>query len=105
MITEREADNVLVADIIIRARRTNDRQYVHGAFEVSRNTRLSDIQRAHYRAAAVAKATGEDAVAAVTGGALLPQQRAQAEERDVRVLTPAMFQREGTEENSPDLIS
>ena len=104
LITEREADNVLVADIIIRARRTGDRQYVHGVFEVSRTIRISDIQRAHDRASAVAKATGEDAVAAVIGAAVAPQQRAQAEKRDVRVLTPPMFQRPEPEANSPDRV-
>ena len=104
LITEREADNVLVADIIIRARRAGDRQYVHGVFEVSRTIRINDIQRAHDRASAVAKATGEDAVAAVIGAAVAPQQRAQAEERDVRVLTPPMFQRQEPEENSPGSV-
>ena len=104
LITEREADNVLVADIIIRARRTDDRRYVHGVFEVSRTIRISDIQRAHDRASAVAKATGEDAVAAVIGAAVAPQQRAQAAERGVRVLTPPMFQRQEPEENSPDRV-
>ncbi len=104
LITEREADNVLVADIIIRARRTGDRQYVYGVFEVSRTIRIGDIQRAHDRASAVSKATGEDTVAAVIGGAVASQQRAQAEERDVRVLTPPMFQRPEPEENSPDRV-
>ena len=104
LITEREADNVLVADIIIRARRTGDRQYVYGVFEVSRTIRIGDIQRARDRASAVAKATGENTVAAVIGGAVASQQRVQAEERDVRVLTPPMFQRPEPEENSPDRV-
>lgn len=104
LITEREADHLLVADIIIRARRTGDRQYVYGVFEVSSTIGLSDIQRAHDRANSVAKATGEDAVAAVIGGAVAPQQRAQAEERGVRVLTPSMFQREEPDENAPDRV-
>jgi hypothetical protein len=56
-----------MTDIIIRARRSKGRQYVHGVFEVSRTIGLRDIQRAHDRAAAVASATQEDTIAAVMG--------------------------------------
>ncbi len=94
LITENEADHVLVAAIIIRARRASDRQYVHGVFEVSRAIGLSDIQRAHDRAAAVARATGKDAVAAVTGATIHPQQPAQPDQWGVRVFVPAMFRQE-----------
>lgn len=94
IITESEADNVLVADIIIRARRASDRQYVHGVFEVSRTVRLSDIQRAHDRAATVAAATGEETIAAVIGEIIRPQQLAQADDMGVTTLMPAMFQPE-----------
>ena len=94
IITENEADNVLVSDIIIRARRTSDRQYVHGVFEVSRTVRLSDIQRAHDRAATVATATGEETIAAVIGEIIRPQQLAQADDMGVTTLIPAMFQPE-----------
>ena len=93
-ITENEADNVLVADIIIRARRASDRQYVHGVFEVSRTVRLSDIQRARDRAATVAAVTGEETIAAVIGEIIRPQQQAQADDMGVTVLIPAMFQPE-----------
>ena len=91
LITEEQADHVLLADIIIRARRVEDRRYVHGVFEVSSTIGLNDIRRARERADAVAAATGEEAVAAVIGGTIQPPQRAQAEELDVRVLIPAMF--------------
>ncbi len=91
IITDDQVDNVLVADIIIRARRTEDKQYVHGVFEVSRTIRLSDIQRAHDRAVAVAAATQEEAVAAVIGSTIHPQQQAQADAMGVRVLVPAML--------------
>ena len=94
VITENEADNVLVADIIIRARRASDRQYVHGVFEVSRTVRLSDIQWARDRAATVAAATGEETIAAVIGEIIRPQQQAQADDMGVRTLMPAMFQPE-----------
>ena len=91
LISESQADHLLLADIIIRARRGVDRQYVHGVFEVSRTIGQNDIRRARDRADAVAAATGEEAVAAVIGGTIRPPQRAQAEELDVRVLIPAMF--------------
>ena len=91
LITEQQADIILVADIIIRARRQNDRQYVHAVFEVSRTIRNHDIQRAHYRAAAVAAATSEEAIPAVIGEVIQPPQRAQADEMGVRALIPAMF--------------
>ena len=32
LITEQQADHILVADIIIRARRAGDKQYVHAVF-------------------------------------------------------------------------
>ncbi len=94
LITVTEADNVLVADIIIRARRASDRQFVHGVFEVSRTIRRSDIQRAHDRAATLATATGEEAIAAVIGEFIQPQQQVQADDIGVKVLIPAMFRQE-----------
>ena len=89
LITEEQADHVLLADIIIRARRVEDRRYVHGVFEISSTIGLNDIRRARDRA---------DAVAAVIGGTIQPPQRAQAEELDVRVLIPAMFNSPGYDE-------
>ena len=75
LITEQQADHVLVADIIIRARRTDDKRYVHAVFEVSRTIRLDDITRAHGRAATVASTTGEPTIAAVVGELIQPPQR------------------------------
>jgi len=102
LITENEADNVLVADIIIRARRASDRKYVHGVFEVSRAVRLGDIQRAHDRAATVATATGEETIAAVIGEIIRPQQQAQADDMGVMTLMPAMFQPEEPDGEPPE---
>ena len=68
-ITDQQVDNVLVADIIIRARRGDDKQYVHAVFEVSRTIRLSDIQRSYDSATTVAAATNENTIAAVKGSA------------------------------------
>ena len=88
LITEQQADHVLVADIIIRARRTDDKRYVHAVFEVSRTIRLDDITRAHGRAATVASTTGEPTIAAVVGEVIQPPQQQQADEMGVKVLLP-----------------
>ena len=89
LITEQQADHVLAADIVIRARRTDDRRYVHAVFEVSRTIRLDDIRRADDRAA-----TGEPTIAAVVGEVIHPQQQRQANEMDVKVLLPPMLQQQ-----------
>ena len=91
LITEQQADHVLVADIIIRARRTDDRRYVHAVFEVSRTIRLDDIRRADDRAATVAAATGEPTIVAVVGEVIQPPQQQQADEMGVKVLLPPML--------------
>ena len=92
LITEQQADHVLVADIIIRARRTDDKRYVHAVFEVSRTIRLEDITRAHGRAATVASTTGEPTIAAVVGEVIQPPQQQQADEMGVKVLLPPLLQ-------------
>ena len=94
LITEQQADHVLAADIVIRARRTDDRRDVHAVFEVSRTIRLDDIRRADDRAATVAAATGEPTIAAVVGEVIHPQQQRQANEMDVKVLLPPMLQQQ-----------
>ena len=100
LITEQQADHVLVADIIIRARRTDDRHYVHAVFEVSRTIRLDDITRAHGRATTVAAATGEPAIAAVVGEVIQPPQQQQADEMGVKVLLPPLLQQHPSAERS-----
>ena len=103
LITDTQVDNVLVSDIIIQARRTDDKQYVHAAFEVSRTISLRDIERAHNRAATVAAATGEHTIAAVIGELIHPAQQAQADRLNVQVLIPAMFgQQESVPDDDPD---
>ena len=93
-ITEQQADHVMVADIIIRARRADDKRYVHAAFEVSLTIRPDDIRRAHDRAATVAAATGEATIAAVVGEVIQPQQQQEADEMDVKVLLPPMLRQQ-----------
>ena len=94
LITEQQADHVLVADIIIRARRARDKQYVHAVFEVSRTIRLDDVTRAHSRADTVAAATGEPTIAAVVGEAIQPPQQQEADEVGVKVLLPPMLRQQ-----------
>lgn len=91
LVTEEQESDVMVADIIIRARRTLDKLYVHAVFEVSRTIRNDDIERAAKRAAAVAEATGEETIAALIGERIQPPQQALAEETRVRIILPAMF--------------
>lgn len=79
LITEQQTDDVMVSDIIIRARRAADRQYVYGVFEVSRTIRANDIDRAHNRAETMAVATKEAAIAAVISGRIHRSQQAQAD--------------------------
>ena len=60
LITGEQESKVLFADIILRARRTQDRKYVHAVFEVSRTIRNNDVERAAESAAAVTAATGQE---------------------------------------------
>ena len=104
LITEQQADNVLVADIIIRARRADDKQYVHAVFEVSRTIRLSDIQRSQDRAATVAAATNEQTIAAVIGDVVQPPQQAQADAIGVQILTPAMLRQDHNDDAATESV-
>ena len=91
LVTEDEIDNLLVADIIIRARRTSDKQYVYAAIEVSRTIHDHDINRAYNRARTLAAITGEEVIAVALGGIIQPRQQALADEQGVQVVLPAMF--------------
>ena len=102
LITESQADNFLVTDIIKQARRPTDRQRVHAIFEVSHTITLDDIQRAWDRANTVAAATDTDAIAAVIGGIIQPPLLAQAERMGVRVVIPAIFKQQTTDDDQPD---
>ena len=104
LITEQQADNVLVADIIIRARRTDDKRYIHAVFEVSRTIRLGDIQRAHDRAATIAAVTDEPTIAAVIGQVIRPPQQEQAGTMGVQVLLPAMLKPEQSDDETAEPI-
>ena len=91
LIDGNEVDNLHVADIIIRARRTVDMQQVYAVFEVSRTINNRDIDRAYDRARSLAAITNNETIAAVIGEIAQPQQRERAAEKDVWVVIPAMF--------------
>ena len=96
--SEEQESKVLFADIILRARRTQDRKYVHAVFEVSRTIRNNDVERAAESAAAVTAATGQETIAAVIGERIQPPLQALAEKTGVRVILPAMFRHKEEDE-------
>ena len=98
LITEDQESDVPLADIIIRARRTHGKTYVHAVFEVSRTIRNNDVGRAAEGAAALEAATGQETVAAVIGERIQPPQQALAEKTGVRVILPAMFRQNKEDE-------
>ena len=91
LVDGNEVDNLHVADIIIRARRSADARQVYAVFEVSRTINNRDIDRAYDRAHSLAMITNDETIAAVIGESAQLQQRQRAAEKDVRVVIPAMF--------------
>ena len=92
LVDGNEVDNLHVADIIIRARRSADARQVYAVFEVSRTINNRDIDRAYDRARSLAVITNSETIAAVIGESAPPQQRERAEQKDVKVVIPAMFE-------------
>ena len=91
LVDGNDVDNLHVADIIIRARRSADARQVYAVFEVSRTINNRDIDRAYDRAHSLAMITNDETIAAVIGESAQLQQRQRAAEKDVRVVIPAMF--------------
>ncbi len=91
LITPTQVNEVMAADIIIQARKTEDLTTAYAVFEVSRTIRFNDLERARKRADTVAQATGQETIAAVVGGRIRPPQQIQAENLNVQVVIPAMF--------------
>ena len=91
LITEDEADNLRLIDLIIRGRRRSDRVHVHVAIEVSQTINNDDITRARDRAKTLAAVTGTEAIAAVIGAIVNPPQQALAHREGVQVVIPVMF--------------
>lgn len=100
LVTEDEVDDLLVTDIIIRARRATDRQYVYAVFEVSHVINNRDIDRARDRAKTIATVTGEEAVGVALGGFIHPRQLQRAETEGVQVVIPASFRMEPAGEDN-----
>ncbi len=92
LVTEDQVDNLEVADVVIRARRTGDRKYVYAVGEISRTIGNNDIDRARDRSDTLATVTGDEVIAIVIGGIIQPPQRALADLRNVRVIIPAMLE-------------
>ena len=95
LVTEEEVDNLLVTDIIIRARRISDKQYVYATIEVSRTIHDHDINRAYHRARTLAAITGAEVIAVAMGGIIQPHQQALADAQGVLVVLPAIFTGQG----------
>ena len=92
LVTADEVDNLLVTDIIIRARRISDKQYIYAVFEVSRTINDNDISRAYDRARTLAAITRAEVIAVALGGIIRPPQQTLADAQGVLVVLPAMFQ-------------
>lgn len=95
LVTEEEVDNLLVSDIIIRARRISDKQYVYATIEVSRTIHDHDINRAYHRARTLAAITGAEVIAVAMGGIIQPHQQALADAQGVLIVLPAIFTGQG----------
>ena len=90
-ITEDEAENLRLVDLIIRGRRRSDRVHVHAAIEVSQTVNNNDVTRARDRAKTLAAVTDTEAMAVVIGAMVNPPQQALADREGVQVVIPAMF--------------
>ena len=90
LITPEDADNLEVADFILRARRSTDHKYVYAVIEASQTIHQSDLSRARLRADTLAAATGEETLAVTIGSLIHPAQLAYAESCNVLTLIPAM---------------
>jgi cell division protein FtsB len=71
VLSDEEAQEVALADVVVRGRRPTDGSTVYLVVEVSVGVGLGDVQRAVERAALLAR-TGVTAVPAVAGESILP---------------------------------
>jgi hypothetical protein len=85
-LTEDEADDVMLADAVIRGRRREDGADVYLVVEASWGIAPHDVQRASRRAALLARADVQ-AVPVVAGAELLPEARRLARSTDVIIVT------------------
>lgn len=91
VITEEQGDHLERADIILAARRRNDRQAVHAVAEVSINVADYDITRARERADTLSAIMGTPALALTVGGNIGPAQQELADNLGVAtIITPRL---------------
>ena len=91
VITEEQGDHLERADVILAARRRNDRQAVHAVAEVSINIADYDITRARERADTLAAIMGTPALALTVGGSIGLAQQELADSLGVEVIiTPRL---------------
>ena len=86
VITEEQGDHLERADVILAARRRNDRQAVHAVAEVSINIADYDITRARERADTLSAIMGTPALALTVGGNIEPAQQELADSLDVTTI-------------------
>ena len=91
VITEEQGDHLERADVILSARRRDDRQAVHAVAEVSINIADYDITRARERADTLAAIMGTPALALTVGGNIEPAQQELADSLGVAtIITPRL---------------
>lgn len=91
IITEEQGDHLERADVILSARRRDDRQAVHAVAEVSINVADYDITRARERADTLSAIMGTPALALTVGGNIEPAQQELADSLGVAtIITPRL---------------
>lgn len=91
IITEEQGDHLERADVILSARRRDDRQAVHAVAEVSINVADYDITRARERADTLSAIMGTPALALTVGGNIGPAQQELADSLGVAtIITPRL---------------
>jgi hypothetical protein len=86
VITEEQGDHLEQADVILAARRRNDRQAVHAVAEVSINVADYDIMRARERAGTLSAIMGTPTLALTVGGNIEPAQQELADSLGVTTI-------------------
>ena len=79
VITDREEGRLLDTDMVVRGLRTSDGSVVYVAVEASGVIKIRDIERARSSADILRRIYGVDAIPAVYGYSIAPQQERQAE--------------------------
>ncbi len=86
VITYKQGDELERTDILVEARRRDDRQQVHLAIEVSRSIADYDINRARERAQTLSQIFGTPTISVVVGGKIADSQQELADRLGVRAI-------------------